>query len=68
MTAVFYGLGSRGVAVHAPDTDGQIHRDIDPFEPLPLWRRREDVQAIIDARNAARGRGNLHVIAYEVRS
>lgn len=58
-----YGLGSgRGVAVHAPGTTP----DMDT--PLPLWRQRREVQAIIDEQNAKHGTGSLYVISYEVRS
>lgn len=60
---ILYGFGSRGVAVFPPN-----ERPEDGFfAPIPLFQTREEVQARIDARNAERGIGNLHIIEYEIR-
>lgn len=58
---ILYGFGSRGVAVFPPDEKP------DGIEPIPLFQTSEEVQAGIDAQNAKRGIGNLHIIEYEVR-
>lgn len=60
---MLYGLGgARGVAMRPPAEDYLE----EAWSPIPLFRSRDEVQAIIDARNAERGVGSLHVIEYEV--
>lgn len=49
-----YGLGRRGIAISPPDTDWDA--------PVPLFRERDVVEAIIKES----GTGAWHVIEYEV--
>jgi hypothetical protein len=53
-----YGLGRRGIAVHPPD------HDVEAEGAIPVYLTAEEVQAVIDARTARYGLGNLHVIEY----